>query len=90
MVHANLLDWRTQFGQRATTVSAFDAATTLAADHGLTIWDAVILAVAAEAECRLLLSEDMQHGFLWRGVTIVNPFAGDPHPLLVAALAPKS
>ncbi|WP_205963481.1 PIN domain-containing protein [Roseicella aquatilis] len=30
---------------------------------------------AAEAECRLLLSEDIQDGFTWRGVTVRNPFA---------------
>jgi predicted nucleic acid-binding protein len=59
------------------------AATDLAADHQLTIWDATILAAAAEAGCRLLLSEDMQGGFTWRGVTIVNPFAAIPHALLL-------
>lgn len=34
----------------------------------------------------LLLSEDLQDGFAWRGVTIVNPFADVPHPLLTALL----
>lgn len=48
------------------------------------LWDAVILNAAAEAGCRLLLSEDMQDGFVWRGVTVVNPFARLPHPLLGA------
>jgi len=48
------------------------AATDLAADRGLSIWDAVVLAASAEAECRLLLSEDLQTGFTWRGVTVVN------------------
>ena len=38
-------------------------ATDLASDHGLTILDSVVLAAAAEAECRLLLSEDLQEGF---------------------------
>jgi predicted nucleic acid-binding protein len=51
-------------------------------DHGLAVWDAIILATAAEAGCRVLLSEDMQDGFTWGGVTIVNPFASPPHPLL--------
>ena len=50
--------------------------------HNHRIWDAVILSAAAAAECRVLLSEDMQHGFTWSGVTVVNPFAEPPHPLL--------
>ena len=41
-------------------------------------------AVAADAGCRLLLSEDLQDGFTWRGVTVVDPFADKPHPLLAA------
>ena len=56
----------------------------LACDHGLTIWDSVVLAASAEAECRLLLSEDLQEGFTWRGVTVTNPFAPTLHPLLAA------
>ena len=50
--------------------------------HQLAIWDAVILAAASEAGCRVLLSEDMQDGFTWGGVTVVNPFASTPHRLL--------
>jgi predicted nucleic acid-binding protein len=63
-------------------------ATDLASDHGLTIWDSVVLAAAAEAECRLLLSEDLQEGFTWRGVTVTNPFAATLHPMLAALLTP--
>ena len=60
------------------------AATDLAALHQISIWDSVILAAAADAGCRLLLSEDMQDGFTWNGVTIANPFASSLHPLLAA------
>ena len=62
-------------------------ATDLACDHGLTIWDSVVLAASAEAGCRLLLSEDLPDGFTWRGVTVANPFAPTLHPLLEALLA---
>ena len=62
------------------------SATDLVSDHGLTIWDSVVLAASAEAECRLLLSEDLQEGFTWRGVTVTNPFAQKLHPLLAALL----
>jgi predicted nucleic acid-binding protein len=64
------------------------AAADLAVNHQLGIWDAVILCAAAEAGCRLLLSEDMQDGFIWQGVTVTNPFAASRHPLLEAMLDP--
>jgi predicted nucleic acid-binding protein len=54
----------------------------LATDHRLGIWDAVILSAAAQAGCRLLLSDDLQEGFTWAGVTVVNPFAAPRHALL--------
>jgi len=61
-------------------------ATDLASDHGLTIWDSVVLSASVEAECRLLLSEDLQEGFTWHGVTLTNPFTLRLHPLLAALL----
>jgi predicted nucleic acid-binding protein len=47
---------------------------TLAAQHKLQTYDAIILAAAAESGCDILYSEDMQHGFVWRGVEVINPF----------------
>lgn len=47
----------------------------LAEDHGLQTYDAIILSAAAAAECEILYSEDMQAGFEWDGVTVINPFA---------------
>ena len=58
----------------------------LVVDHKLRIWDAVILAAAAESQCRLLLSEDLRDGFTWRGVTVVKPFAAKRNELLEEAL----
>lgn len=55
--------------------SAFQSAFDLCADHGMQVWDALILSVAAESGCRYMLSEDFQNGFTWRGVTVVDPFA---------------
>ncbi|MDR3494954.1 MAG: PIN domain-containing protein [Ancalomicrobiaceae bacterium] len=59
----------------------------LATDHRFQIWDAFIIETAVEADCTILLSEDMQHGFFWNGLTIINPFIGPEHPLLSAALS---
>ena len=46
-----------------TTEAAIIAAADVATDHRLGIWDSVMVAVAAEAGCRLLLSEDLQDRF---------------------------
>ena len=64
-------------------ISAID----LAADHRLGIWDSIIVSVASNSGCRTLLSEDLQDGFSWRGVTIVNPFSANRHPLMQVLLA---
>ena len=84
---AAILAWRDAYPPAATTESTLMAAMDLAADHGLSIWDAVILAAAADAGCRLLLWEDLQDGFTWRGLTVADPFADDRHPVLTAMLA---
>lgn len=78
--------WTTQASVAATTGATMDAAFVLAADHGLTIWDAIVLSAAAEADCALLLTEDLHDGFVWRGCTVANPFAAVRHPLLVSLL----
>ncbi|HUZ73330.1 MAG TPA: VapC toxin family PIN domain ribonuclease [Stellaceae bacterium] len=69
------------------SLPADEAALPLAGDQRLSIWDAVVLAAAAEAGCRMLLSEDFEPGFAWRGVTVVNPVAAVHHPLLEMLLA---
>lgn len=42
--------------------------------HGFSFWDALVLRMAKQTGCRVLLSEDMQHGQEIDGVRIVNPF----------------
>ena len=65
-----------------TSPSVLTAAADLSVDHGLDIWDAIIFAAAASAGCRQLLSEDLQEGFTWNGVTVANPFSAKRHELL--------
>lgn len=81
-----ILSWRDAFSLVETSAAVMLAATDLAVDHRFSLWDAVILSAAAEADCRLLLSADMQDGFTWNGVTVTNPFAKSKHPLLKAML----
>jgi predicted nucleic acid-binding protein len=80
------IDMADAFPLAPTSEASIIAAADLATDHGLGIWDSIMVAVAAEGGCRLLLSEDLQDGFSWRGVTLVNPFGASRHPLLDALL----
>ena len=84
---AAVLSWRDAYPVAETSAEVMINATDLASAHGLGIWDSVVLSASAEAACRLLLSEDLQEGFTWRGVTVTNPFAPALHPLLAAILA---
>ncbi|HSI39394.1 MAG TPA: PIN domain-containing protein [Xanthobacteraceae bacterium] len=76
--------WRDTFHTIETSAEVMQFAADLASDHHFGIWDAVILSAASKAGCRLLLSEDMQNGFTWGGVTIVDPFVHPRHKLLDA------
>lgn len=80
--HEAILAWADTYEVADSSWSAFQAAIDLAIDHRMQIWDALIMAVAAENHCRLLVSEDLQNGFIWRGVTVINPFASPSSPLL--------
>jgi prevent-host-death family protein len=42
--------------------------------HGFSYWDALVLRMAKQTGCSVVLSEDMQHGRVIDGVRIVNPF----------------
>ena len=83
---AAVLNWGDAFPLVETSTFVLMAAMDLAADHQLGLWDALILSAAADAGCRLLLSEDLQDGFTWSGVTVTNPFGPTPHTLLGALL----
>ena len=85
-VRSVVLQWADSFEVADSTWTAFQAAFDLTVDHGLQIWDALVLAVTAENRCRLLISEDLQHSFTWRGVTVVNPYRIPSHPLLSSLL----
>jgi predicted nucleic acid-binding protein len=82
-----VLEWRDAFEVADSTTVCFLSALDLAVDHQLQFWDSLILAIAAQARCRVLLSEDKQQGFTWGGVTVVNPYSTDSHALLEQLLA---
>ena len=39
-----------------------------------TYWDSLILAAAERAGCTTVITEDLQHGGIYHGVKIINPF----------------
>lgn len=83
---AAILAWHGAFPVLETSGAVIATAADLATSHKLGIWDSVIIASAAHADCRLLLSEDLQEGFTWHGLTITNPFSPQRHPVLAALL----
>ena len=83
-----ILNWRNAFNDLTdTSVGVLLAAVDLAQDK-VSFWDAVILSAAAESGCQILLSEDMQDGFVWKGVTVINPFKKPLPAILEAILDP--
>ena len=82
-----VLEWGDMFPLIETSSSVQLMAMELSVNHQLAPWDAVILSAAADGGCRLLLSEDLQDGFTWSGVTVANPFAPERHRLLDALLS---
>lgn len=56
------------------TLNTHSGAVSLAREHGLSFYDALIVAAAIEAGCDTLFTEDMQHGRKLAGLTVVNPF----------------
>ncbi|HTJ58713.1 MAG TPA: PIN domain-containing protein [Devosiaceae bacterium] len=60
----------------AVTLDMHGRGLALAERHGLSIYDAMIVAAALETDCERLFSEDMHAGMVVDGrLTIVNPFA---------------
>jgi predicted nucleic acid-binding protein len=86
VARAILLEVEQAFGSSAAESRTFLAAADLVVDHRLQFWDALIVTAAADAGCALLLSEDMQDGFVTRGLTIVDPLRSNLHPRLAGLL----
>lgn len=72
-----VLEWEGTFPVAGSDWTAFRSALELAAAHRLGMWDALILSVAADRRCDFLLTEDLQPGFEWRGVRVLDPFSSE-------------
>jgi predicted nucleic acid-binding protein len=67
--------WLTLFPSTTASAHAVRAALADAVAGRAAYWDALLVATAAEAGCRLILTEDLADGTALGGVAIHNPFA---------------
>jgi predicted nucleic acid-binding protein len=74
-IHASLASIRVLCGApRPLTGTVHEAGVAIAERYRYSIYDALIIAAAADAGCRTLYSEDLAAGQTIKGVRIVNPF----------------
>ena len=69
-----------RFDIQENTFPVLEAAHALKARTGYSIWDCLILAAALAQGCKLVYSEDMQHGRIIDGLRIINPFEAGAIP----------
>lgn len=67
-------DWLSLFPVTAASIDAFRAALSAFEAGQVALWDALLLATAKEAGCTIALSENMQDGGRFLGITVRNPF----------------
>jgi len=58
----------------ALTPALFWAALEIKDRYRLSYWDSAILAAALELGCHTVYSEDLNHGQIYAGVRVINPF----------------
>jgi predicted nucleic acid-binding protein len=75
---ASLVTWHPM----SVDLPTIDAAWRLEDRFGLSWWDALIVAAAQASECTHLLSEDLQDGQVFDGLTVVSPFTHTPEDVL--------
>ena len=82
LTHTDAVGWLDifkRFPVQPITLSVVEDALFLCASYQLSYWDAAIIAAARHLDCHTLLSEDLNHGQLYGGVLVQNPFAKLEH-----------
>jgi predicted nucleic acid-binding protein len=72
---AQAADWHDLFPYAAASEAAVRSALADAAVGRASYWDALLVATAGEAGCRVILTEDLADGADLGGVRIRNPFS---------------
>ncbi len=62
----------------AMTSWVVQAAFVVQSKYALSYWDSLIVSAAQAAQCRYLLTEDLQHGQEFDGLVVTNPFLQAP------------
>lgn len=75
-----LLAWRPAY----TDAAMLDGAWSLQDRHGLSWWDALIVAAARRSGCHYLLTEDLADGQRMDDLLVVHPFRTEPERVLTA------
>ena len=70
----DLIETWQRFEVQEMTVAVLSRALSIKAAHGFSYWDSAIIAAAQALGCRELYTEDLSHGQVVDGVTIINPF----------------
>jgi predicted nucleic acid-binding protein len=65
-----------RFHIQENTVAVLQSALAIKGRFQTSYWDAAILAAAKAAGCEEVLTEDLNHGQDYDGVSVVNPFRG--------------
>ena len=75
-VAAGLVRCWMRFPVQDNTGFVLQRALEIRAAHRFSFWDSAIVAAAIALGCRVVLTEDLQHGRVVDGVRIVDPFRG--------------
>jgi predicted nucleic acid-binding protein len=71
---AGLIESWTRFRVQEMNMEVLKAALRLRQSHGYSFWDSAIIAAAILLECDRLYTEDLTHGQVIHGLTVLDPF----------------
>ncbi|MEO5340925.1 MAG: PIN domain-containing protein [Magnetococcus sp. MYC-9] len=73
-IAAGLVRTWLRFRVQETTVAVLQSALEIKTAYGFSYWDSAIIAAARVSGCRAIYSEDLSHGRVVDGITLINPF----------------
>jgi len=69
-----LIETWSRFRLQEMTLPVLKAALRIRNTHGFSFWDSAIIAAALALGCERVYTEDLNHGQVVEGLTIINPF----------------
>ncbi len=71
---AGLIEAWSRFHVQDMNLAVLNSALRIRQKHGFSYWDSAILAAALVASCDRVYTEDLAHGQVVDGLTVINPF----------------